>query len=259
MINEEKIVFTNSKGDKLVGILAKPSDSTNIPVVIIVHGFTTNKDRPKYTELAKKLYENNITSLRFDLFGHGESDGDFADITITEGVDDVLRAIKYLKLLGYSKLALIGNSFGGITSFVVANKTNDLSTLALISPVSDYPEVERIRRSESDIAKWKENGFTIHKSSKGQEFRLNYSFWEDIQKYLVYDIADRIKVPTLIVHGDADDLVPIEQSRKTAKLIPNCQLIEIKGATHRYEDQNHFDQMIDAVLKFIIVNLINRR
>jgi len=251
-MTEEKISFTNSKSNKLVGILAKPSDSTDIPIAIICHGFTTNKNRPKYTELANKLYENGIASLRFDLFGHGESEGDFADITITEGVDDVLRAIEYVKSLGYTKIALIGNSFGGITSFVVSTKTKDLTALALISPVSDYPEVEKMRRSDQDIAKWKKDGFTIHRSSKGQEFRLNYTFWEDIQKYLVYDIADQIKIPTLIVHGDADDLVPVDQSRKTAKLIPDCQLIEIKGATHRYEDPNHFDQMINAVIEFII-------
>jgi len=198
---ETKISFTNSKGDKLCGILTRPSESTETPIVIICHGFSVDKDRPTYTTLAKKLYEGKIASLRFDLFGHGESEGDFADITITEGVDDVLQAIKYVKKLGYTRIGLIGNSFGGGASLIASTKTDDLLALAVISPACDYPEIERARRGDEAIAQWQRDGFLIHRNSRGQEFRLNYSFWEDIQKYLVYDIADQISIPTLIVHG----------------------------------------------------------
>lgn len=250
-MKEEKIFFEDSEGNKLCGILALPETGNTDSIAIICHGFTTHKNRPKYTELAKRLYAAGIASLRFDLFGHGESNGDFADISVTKGIDCILSAIKFVKGRGYSKIGLVGNSFGGICSFVAATRTNDLVILALISPVSDYPEVERLRRSEKEIDDWKDRGWTIHKSSKGVEYKLNYSFWEDIQHYLVYDIAKRITVPTLIVHGDRDDLVPIGQSRRTSKLIPNCRLIEIKGADHRYQDPDHFDQLINAVLDFV--------
>lgn len=249
---EQKLYFQNSKGDKLCGILADPTGSTQTPIVILCHGFTTNKNRPKYMTLSDELSKNSIASFRFDLFGHGESEGDFADITISEGVDDALNAIEFVKNQGYKKIIFLGCSFGGIVAFVTATKSTDLQALALISPVSDYPEVEKMRRSDADIADWKKNGFIYHTNSKGVKFRLNYSFWEDIQKYLVYKIADQINISTVIVHGDADDIVPITQSRKTAKLIPDCQLVEIEGADHRYKNPEHFEKMIKTVVNFIV-------
>jgi alpha/beta superfamily hydrolase len=66
-------------------------------VIILCHGFTTSKDSSTNIELEQKLNSKNIATLRFDFFGHGESEGDFKNITISEAVDDILNAIKYLK------------------------------------------------------------------------------------------------------------------------------------------------------------------
>jgi len=254
MISEEKIIFPNSKGDRLIGILSTPKDNTG-SVVILCHGFTTSKNSPTYISLAKSFADQRIATFRFDFFGHGESEGKFGKITVTEGADDILNAIKYLKFSGYKKIALAGKSFGGISSAIAATKTNDLIALALISPVSDYPEVKRARRSETNIAEWKKTGFTIHKNSKGQEFKLDYSFWEDIQKNIVYDVADLIKIPTLIIHGDADKTVLVNQSRKTAKLIPDCKYIEVSGVDHQFSNPDNFGRMIKEVTDFIVDKL----
>jgi pimeloyl-ACP methyl ester carboxylesterase len=43
-----------------------------------------------------------------------------------------------------------------------------------------------------------------------------------------------IKVPTLIVHGTADPVIPLENSKQMQKIIPNCKLVEIEGADHSY-------------------------
>lgn len=256
MFNEEQgITFKNSKGNSLAGILCLPTKSVDLPIVILCHGFTSHKNNSKNPPLAKFLAENNIASLRFDFFGHGESDGDFAGITVTEGVDDIMQAINYLKEKGYRKTGLVGNSFGGQCGLVAASKTKDFSALALISPASDYPEVEKARRSKENFDEWREKGFTTHRKSTGEEFRLNYSFWQDIQQYVVYDFANKIDTPTLIVHGTDDETVPVEQSRKTCGLIPDCQLIEIDGADHKYSNQSHLEQMLRFVGNFLVNKL----
>ena len=66
---------------------------------------------------------------------------------------------------------------------------------------------------------------------------------------MVYDVAEKITIPTLIVHGDADTIVPIEQSRKTAKLIPNCKLIEMPGEDHGFDGD--WDTMINYFVQFV--------
>ena len=94
---QEKIHFSNSKGNKICGILSNPTSETNVPVIILCHGFTTSKDGSTNTKLEKIFNNHKIATFRFDFFGHGESEGNFEDITISEAVDDILNAIKYKK------------------------------------------------------------------------------------------------------------------------------------------------------------------
>jgi len=83
---------------------------------------------------------------------------------------------------------------------------------------------------------------------------LNYSFFEDAKNNNGYEAAKKIKIPTLIVHGDKDESVPVEQSIKTAKLIENCKLEIIKGSDHYYSKPEDFDKMIKLVVDFIVEN-----
>ena len=56
------------------------------------------------------------------------------------------------------------------------------------------------------------------------------------------------------MHGDQDTSVPIEQSKKTAGLIPNCKLEIIEGADHGFTATEHFERMINLLSAFIIEN-----
>ena len=251
---EEQLFFKNSKGDKLSAILSTPTDDKTKTLVIMVHGFTSNKNTENFVKLTEFLNEKDISSFRFDIYGHGESEGKFEDITITEAVDDILKTINFLKLKGYSKLGLIGSSFGGISSIMTASKTDDLSFLILKSPVSNYEEVEEIRIEYPRMEEWKKNGFKDYENN-GKKMRLNYTFYEDFKNNNGYEAAPKIKIPTLIVHGDADQIVPVEQSLKTSKLIPNCELVIIKGANHRYTEADHTEQMRKAIEDFILKHI----
>src|SRR3989338_6002658 len=148
---QKNTYFKNSKGDTLAAILSNPSGDTTKPIVIIVHGFASHKNRRSFIKLAERFDTLAISSFRFDIWGFGESEGRFEDITISEAVDDILQAIKFLKSKGYTNIGLIGSSFGGISSIMAASKTNDLFALALKSPVSDYAEVELLLLGEKGL------------------------------------------------------------------------------------------------------------
>jgi uncharacterized protein len=249
---EKKIYFNNTNGDKLCAIVNNPSDDKNKPVIVLAHGFSTSKNSGTYTTLAEKLAKHDISTFRFDFFGHGESEGKFENITISEAVDDILHAIKYLKTQKYIKIGLMGSSFGGISSIIAASKTNDLYLLALKSPVSNYLEKEIETKSEEELEDWKTKGYRIYVSGDGRESKLNYSFFEDFRNNDGYKAAPKIKIPTLIVHGDKDEIVPYKQSVKTCKLIADCKLNTIKGADHRYENPAHKEEMWEAIVNFIV-------
>ncbi len=248
----EKIYFSNSKGNNICGVLSNPSSEVTDPVIILCHGFTSHKNSPTNIQLEKIFNSHNIATFKIDFFGHGESDGNFENITITEAVDDILNAITFLKNRGFSKLGLVGSSFGGMSSIMAATNTNDLSLLVLKSPAADYYEIEPKRRSKEEIENWESKGFIFHKDIDGKSKKLNYSFFADLKNNNAYEAAKKIKIPTLIVHGDEDKTVPVEQSKKISANIKNCKLEIIVGADHNYSDSEKFEKMLDLISKFVI-------
>lgn len=251
---DENITFANSKGDKLSGIIHNPTKSKDRPIIVLAHGFDSNKGRSTYTVLAERLAKHDISTLRFDFFGHGDSEGKFEDITISEAVDDIIQAIKFLKQEGYKKIGLMGSSFGGISSIMAASKTTDPYLLALKSPVSNYLDKEIGTKSKKELGEWREKGYRIYVSGDGSEHKLNYSFFEDFKNNNGYKAASKIKIPTLIVHGDEDKIVPYRQSVKICRLISNCELHTVKGANHYYKNPKHTEEMRQAIVDFIVKN-----
>jgi len=249
---EQKLFFTNSKGSKLCGIVSDPTHDKSKPVIIMIHGFSSNKNTVKFTRLQDILNPKGISTFRFDIWGHGESKGKFEDITITEAVDDILCAIAFVKRQGYVKIGLLGSSFGGISSIMASSKSPDLFLLTLISPVSNYEEKEIMTKSNQELDNWKKDGFRYYETSDKRKLKLNYTFYKDFKNNDGYKAAPNINIPTLIVHGDADKTVPVSQSIKTSKLIPHCKLVRIKDADHRYTDEKHLKKLLITVSDFII-------
>lgn len=245
---EEKFYFINSKNNKLCGILSNPTGDKSKPIIILCHGFASNKNRPSYISIVKELAKNNISTFRFDFFGHGESEGNFEDLTQSEAVDDALCAIKFIKSLGYKKIALSGSSFGGLAATMAASKTKSIYLLVLKAPVSSYYDFPEYN-NDTYINKWKTTGYTVREGKK-----LKFSFYEDIKNNIAYNVAKNIKIPTLIVHGDTDTDVPLSQSQKLCKLIPNCRLKIIHGAGHRFVEGDTKQEMITTLTKFIVEN-----
>ena len=251
---EEKIFFSNSSGSKLCGVLRSPAQS---PLVIVIcHGFNSSKDSLSHVLLARRLAEKGIASFRFDFFGNGESEGLHEDITTSEALDDLRCAVALLKKLGYTKVGLFGSSFGGMTSILAASEMKDLQLLVLKSPVSQYSDKLLTQLGVKQIDDWRIKGHTDYPTSDGQSRRLKYAFYQDACGLDGYAAAEKINAPTLIIHGDADRTVLVEQSIKSAKLIKNCRLEVLPGADHRYSKPEDFEKALSLALDFIRQNAL---
>ncbi len=253
----EKIFFKNSKGDRLCGILSDPDPEKKEFIMIMFHGNTSSKDSRKNLELERLFNTKGIASFRADFYAHGESEGRYDELTISECVDDILNAVRFIKKMGYKKIGLFGSSLGGIASIIAASRTDDLILLAVSCPVSDYAEIIAIKFGKKGIEKWKKDGLINYKEKDGRKYFLKYSFFLDAQKNIVHDVADKINIPVLIVHGDKDKTVPFEQSIKTASLIKNCKLEKIKGADHYFEKERDFNKMIILISGFVFSIYMN--
>jgi pimeloyl-ACP methyl ester carboxylesterase len=67
-----------------------------------------------------------------------------------------------------------------------------------------------------------------------------------------------LQVPTLVVHGDADRLVPLEGGRATAEVIPGARLEIVKGMGHDYPPQ-HWGQMVELITTHAKTSTSGRR
>ncbi|MCK4634810.1 MAG: alpha/beta fold hydrolase [Candidatus Aenigmarchaeota archaeon] len=251
-MTEEKLYFENSNGIKLCGVLFNPTEDKQRPIIILCHGLASSKDSRTYKTIQQKLNKRGISAFRFDFHGHGESEGNFEEATVSKAVDDILSSIDFIKQKGYKKIGLVGGSFGGIASLIVASKSDDLFVLALKAPVSDLLGKLTAQENKYSIKEWKENGFIYYTFSDGKKLKLNYSYFEDAERINGYEAAKNIKIPTIIVHGEKDESVPVEQSKKTASLIKDCKLEIINGAGHLFSKPEHFEKAINLISRFLI-------
>ena len=104
--------FTNEK-------VNKSEDSKHILFVIFCHGFKGDKyEWGRFTETAIALSKVDFESLLFDFSGYGENEQEF--ITLSKQARDLEDVYDWVKNQGYSNIAVIGLSFGGLT-LLVAN------------------------------------------------------------------------------------------------------------------------------------------
>lgn len=232
---EQTINFKDSEGNNVVAIYLISNENLDAPIVLIGHGFTSSKNGSAKS-IADLLSNIGINSLRIDFYGHGESDGKFEDVTVSRGVDDVLSAINFLDQRGHTDIHYLGTSYGGACGILAAAKTAKLKSLILRSPVADFWTRELMRMSKEKLLEWETEGFRMYVMGNGKDLRLNYSFLKDMEQTNGFAAAKNIEIPTLIVHGDQDESVPILLSEMLVKVIPNSKLVVIKGADHRYSD-----------------------
>lgn len=233
----------NSSNEKLdYEFHGDPSDTSLL--VIIGHGVTGNKDRPWAVGLAKALEEAGISSLRFSFSGNGESEGKFEDCTISKEVKDLKAIINVAEDEGFHRICYAGHSMGGAVGVLSAVKDERISLLISLSGMV-YTK------------KFAETEFGDQKPGKGcmwgtEECPLSQAFVDDMNKIdNVLAKTEKIEVPWLIVHGDADDVVPVDEGREIygAAYEPK-ELVILEGVDHVYNDDG-LEKMTSAVTSWL--------
>ena len=124
---------------KLSAVLQTPDNQKNYPLVIICHGFTANKEHLLLTNLADELEARGIASIRFDFNGHGQSDGDFQDMTVLNEIEDAKKVYDYAsKLPNVTSISIAGHSQGGVVASMVAGElgAKKIKAVVLMAPAA---------------------------------------------------------------------------------------------------------------------------
>ncbi len=244
----KQISLVNRSGHTLRGMLNFPEDKEAAPVLINIHGFggTMGGYKGLHTHMARTLAENGFACVRFDMYGNGESDGEFSDMTFTsllEDTEDIFTWVKEQPWADSKQLILSGQSMGGYVAACAAPRLIP-SALVLMCPGAGmwYGALERALALE-------EKG-VFFADVEGLKFCT--SFNRDLHQYEPFSTAKGYDGPVLLIRGAKDELVDEAICEKYRKIYGNaCTYTTVEGGNHNFSSLPARESCEQAILTFL--------
>ena len=232
--------FRNRQGEKL-DTAFHPGTRGDV-LVILTHGVTGNKDRPLLVNLAAGLASRGWPCLRLSWTGNGDSEGDFRDSTITKESTDLRDVLDALP--PRLKIAYIGHSMGGAVGVMTA--ANDDRIRVLVTLAGMIRTEEFCEREFGSVIPGK--GFMWDEPA----CPLSQKYVDDMESIGdLFDEVGQVTVPWLLLHGTADDVVLIQDSRDAYDTAEEPKrLVEIPGAGHSF-DEKIYPKLIGEVADWL--------
>ena len=193
---------------------------------LFLHGFVSSSQGEKSAYLRQHLATR--PDVAFDALDFNPTPKDFEYLTVT-GMINRLRQVVLDRQL--DNLSLIGSSMGGLVALNYAHRFGGVDRLLLLAPALTYISGER---TGMPLDEWQQQrvGHLMHYGF-GRELPLRYDLEVDGR---FYQTAPPPPAPITIIHGRADDVVFIDDSRAYARQYPDrVTLIEI-DADHLIND-----------------------
>lgn len=246
-------MFITDDGIKLDAILERPNKDGKCPLMIIIHGFTGNKDERHLLAVSKMFNEIGLATLRVDMYGHGKSDGEFKKHTLFKWMTNAMTIIDYARSLDFvTDIYLCGHSQGGLTAMLAAALKHDqIKAIIPMSPATSIIYDAKLGNVFGSIF----DPQHIPEEIINPGWTLNGNYFRVAQSIDVDSAIDKYTGPVLIVHGDQDEAVPVLFSLEAAKRYKNADLVIIKNDTHCYD--NHLDEVVSSIRTWMLKLLEN--
>lgn len=224
-------LYASRDGKQIYGVVYIPQNAgERMPAIIYSHGF--DGSHQSGTQYAEAMAARGYVVYCFDFCGGSpgsRSDGSTLEMSLFTEQADLEAVIKMMQGLDYvdsSNLFLLGTSQGGTVSALTGAKhTDEIKGMVLLYPAFVLVDnANELFRSAEEIPDtyyflWMNVGRTYF------EPLLNYDIYADITDY-TKDI--------LILHGDADSIVPLSCSEKAVEVYSSAQLKILPGAGHGF-------------------------
>jgi hypothetical protein len=211
-------------------------------------GFRSDMAGTKAQALAEWAGAHGQAYVRFDYFGHGESDGAFEAGTITRWRED---ALAVLDELTPGPVIPVGSSMGGwIACLAAMVRPQAVKGLVLIAPAPDFteklmgPEIDGPARLALET-----DGVWMRPSDYGEPYPITRALLEDGARWSILPGPVPIEVPTRILQGGADPDVPWRHALELAQGLNGSDVVFhlIKDGDHRLSRPQDLARMIQAV------------
>ncbi|WP_242090141.1 alpha/beta fold hydrolase [Curtobacterium sp. DN_7.5] len=222
------------------------------PAVLLVHGFgsTDTGGQQLFVQTARRLHEHGAVVRSYSRLGHGTSDGEFADITIGDEVDQVESMIRTLAADAGAPVHVVAHSLGAVESATAAARVPELvASLTLWSPagvvVDDIASKDEIQGQP--LAPAREQGYFDFGG-----MALGTAFIDEVTAGLdVYAGIDRYTGPAEVLHGTADQIVPLSYGERYGEVLPGAAFTPVEGADHGWSSVPFRRLLLDRLVAFV--------
>jgi len=270
----EEPYLVEGGGARVVGTLTLPAAPGPVPVAVIVAGsggVDRNGNAPPamgsnlYAQLAWRLAERGIASLRYDKRGVGESAAgvDLAMTTFDDFAEDVLAATRALAQdPRFDRILILGHSEGGWLAIRAAVRGAPVRGVALLAtPGRPFLPLLRGQLAQQlDSAALAQFDAAMARYLHGEVptglppylqplFRpVNQRFTASVVAYDAIAEARRLEVPVLVLQGDRDVQVGTEDAARLAGAVPQARVVVIRGANHLFKAAERADRVAQLAL-----------
>lgn len=243
-----KQTFTlNGTDDKpiLIDLTYKTGNDT-APMVVFVHGFKGFKDWGTHNLVAEYFVSHGFRYLKFNFSHNGttpESPQDFADLgafgdnTFTKEFEDLDNVITFIESGNEfpipASLTLIGHSRGGGTCIIQSANDRRVGKLITWASIADFHSLWKVEDEEE----WRQKGVIYNFNTRTKQYTpLKIGLLHDLEKnaksYDILSAAERVSQPWLIIQGDEDINVDMEQAKELLARSKNAELFVVTHADH---------------------------
>lgn len=221
------------------------------PTIVWLGGFKSDMKGTKAEALSAFAARTGRAFLRFDYSGHGESEGDFQEGTISRWAEEAAAMVA----LAGSRPVLVGSSMGGWIALLVARRMAiPPAAMVLIAPAPDFTEAlmwpsfsEEVRRAIMTDGRW------IRPSAyDAGGYPITRALIEDGRRNLVLGGLVETGCPVHILQGMQDPDVPWRHAMLLAEKIARDDVVVtlVKDGDHRLsrgEDIARLEEAVAAV------------
>jgi len=225
------------------------------PTVVWLGGFHSEMTGTKGEALADWAAEQSRSFLRFDYFGHGQSEGRFEDGTISRWRGDALAVIDRLT---EGPLALVGSSMGGwLACLATLARPERIAGMVLIAPAADFTQalLAPSLPAEALEAIARDGQWTRPSEFDGGGYAVTRALLDDGARWTILPGPVAIDVPVRILQGARDPDVPWEYALALARALktPDIVFTLIGDGDHRLSRPRDIRRLIGAVEELVHV------
>lgn len=231
------------------------------PLLIFCHGYKGFKDWGAWNMMADAFAMTGHCLLKFNFSHNGgtlEQPIDFPDLeafglnNYTKELDDLGAVIDWIgghtelsEVCDLTRMTLIGHSRGGAIVTVKAFEDPRIKAVVSLAGISSFRA--RFHEGTEEFRNWQEHGIKYVENGRTKQQMPHYfQFYEDFvthqDRLNVQHVAEHLKIPHLIIHGDADTSIFMTEAENLHRWNPDSQLEIIQGADHVFNTQHPWDR-----------------